>query len=720
MLRLPWFRCVGFAVLLIAAGRLEGRPLDEPRRVLLLHSFGRGFEPFNTFSETFRAELIRQFPGSIDFYDVALQSARFQEGGSDAPFTDYLLALFSDQKPDLVVSVGGPAARFVLPQRSRLFPESPLLVAAVDDRHVRSAVLGTNDSVVAVHHNPAQLLETIQRILPAATNIVIVFGASPLERFWVEEVRRETVRFSPPIRFTWMNDLPFAEVLRQVARLPPRSAIFFGQMSVDAAGIPHTEERALASLHERANAPIFGVHDFQLGRGIVGGPLTSVRELSHRTAEVAERILGGEAPSHFRPPPLEAGAPLFDWRELDRWSISESGLPPGSEVRFREPPAWHRYRWPIVLAGSAIVVQGFIISLLLANQSRRRRAEEALRESNGRLHAILDTAVEGIITINDQGRIESVNTAAMGMFGYSAEELLGKNVKLLIPAPGREEDETGRSSHRRTGVPAIVGTGHEVNGRRQDGSEFPIELAVSEVVVGNRRMFTGFVRDITERKAAERAAREFGGRLIRAQEEERARLARELHDDITQRLARLAIDAGSVGRTAPAMDSDARWRSVREGLVRLSEDVHSLSYRLHPAVLEDLGLPDALRAECDRFAQREGIHVNLKLDGVGTKTPHDLGLCLFRVTQEALRNVARHAHANTVTVSLRTLETGLQLAVTDDGAGFDLRLQRQRPSLGLASMRERVHQLGGELDVDSTPGQGTAVVAWLPQPEPAK
>jgi signal transduction histidine kinase len=190
-----------------------------------------------------------------------------------------------------------------------------------------------------------------------------------------------------------------------------------------------------------------------------------------------------------------------------------------------------------------------------------------------------------------------------------------------------------------------------------------------------------------------------------------------LHDDITQRLARLAIDAGRVESGRAGAAHSETMRDIRDGLVRLSEDVHSLSYKLHPALLEDLGLEDALRAECERFSRHEKLPVEVKLEQVSAKIPSDTGICLFRVTQEALRNVARHAHARSVTVSLRQLDGGLQLAVTDTGVGFDPEQHRHRPSLGLAGMRERVRLVGGELDVDSKPGHGTAIVSWVPLKE---
>src|SRR6185295_3625955 len=154
------------------------------------------------------------------------------------------------------------------------------------------------------------------------------------------------------------------------------------------------------------------------------------------------------------------------------------------------------------------------------------------------------------------------------------------------------------------------------------------------------------------RKEAERTSRELNQRLIQAQEEERSRLARELHDDITQRLARLAIDAGRAEHGLPPAAMGTMMREIREGLSRLSEDVHALSYKLHPSMLDDLGLADALRAECERFSKQQSIIAVIKLRDIPKSLPRDAGLGLFRVTQEALRNVARHAHASTVEIAL--------------------------------------------------------------------
>lgn len=233
---------------------------------------------------------------------------------------------------------------------------------------------------------------------------------------------------------------------------------------------------------------------------------------------------------------------------------------------------------------------------------------------------------------------------------------------------------------------------------------------------GRRRALRtyGVLQDVTEQKRTEAALQDLSRRLIRAQEQERALLARELHDDLSQRLAVLAIDAGRAEQAASGGQAEQALRGLREGLVTLSADVHSLAYQLHPSILEELGLAEALRTECDRRRRQGPIDIVVSVDPLPADVGAETALCLFRVAQEALTNVLRHSGARSATVSLRPLDEGLLLAVRDDGTGFDPKGPRAGRSLGLASMRERIHLVKGTLDVESAPGEGTAIVAWVP------
>jgi PAS domain S-box-containing protein len=224
----------------------------------------------------------------------------------------------------------------------------------------------------------------------------------------------------------------------------------------------------------------------------------------------------------------------------------------------------------------------------------------------------------------------------------------------------------------------------------------------------------GALRDITALKRVEEELRDLSRRLIRAHEEERALLARELHDDLTQRVAVLAIEVGRAELAAAEGSQAQAMRLVREGLVRLSEDIHSLAYQLHPSVLEELGLAEALRAECERVCSQGRVDLSLELEPLPAFVGRDAALCLFRVAQEALNNVTRHAGARAASVALRQKDNGVLLAVRDDGVGFDPASPGTRRRLGLASMRERVRLLNGTLDIESAPGQGTEIIAWVP------
>ena len=201
---------------------------------------------------------------------------------------------------------------------------------------------------------------------------------------------------------------------------------------------------------------------------------------------------------------------------------------------------------------------------------------------------------------------------------------------------------------------------------------------------------------------------------MHAYEDERALLARELHDDVTQRLAVLAIEVGRAQMAVVDQSQAAAMRSVQAELARLSEDIHGLAYQLHPAVLEELGLEEALKAECERRARRERLNLACDIAPLSIKLGKDVALCIFRVAQEAMSNVTRHAGARAASLTLRQADGGIVLAVRDDGVGFDPARRGAGRRLGLQSMRERLRLVDGTLEIDTAPGRGTTVIAWVP------
>jgi PAS domain S-box-containing protein len=409
------------AILLVISLNVESA---EPRRVLLIHSFGQEFQPLITFSADFRSGLARQSPQPVDFFDVALADARFETREQGA-FVNYVEALFAGHRPDLVVPMGAPAVGFAQKYRARLFPDTPMLLAAVDQRLVQSSRLTRNDAVIAVRHDPRMLVEAMLKLMPDTTNVVMVFGNSPLERFWADEFMRESQLPSNHVGCESFSGLSFEQMKRRAAALHRGSVMLFGDLMVDAEGIPQTGDEALANLHAVANVPIFGIHDFQLGHGIVGGPLVPVHELALQSASAAARILQGESPASFRPPPIGATVPTYDWRELRRWGISQDRLPPRSIVKYRVPAVWERYEALLATIASVVLVQLALILCLAFNLRWRRKAERALRESEWRFRMVADSAPVFIWMAGTDRKCVFVNQSWLEFTGCSMEEELG-------------------------------------------------------------------------------------------------------------------------------------------------------------------------------------------------------------------------------------------------------------------------------------------------------
>jgi signal transduction histidine kinase len=261
-----------------------------------------------------------------------------------------------------------------------------------------------------------------------------------------------------------------------------------------------------------------------------------------------------------------------------------------------------------------------------------------------------------------------------------------------------------------------MGTGMELMGRRKDGTEFPIDVGLSSVDNAHGPLAVAFVEDVTLLRKATEELRALTARLISLQESNNRVLARELHDDFTQKLAALSMDVTTLAKQQPT-SADALRKSlshVAEQIGKAAAEIHQFSRQLHPSVLEDLGLPAALRAECAAFSEQHTTPCEFIAETVPDSIPEDIALCLYRVAQEALRNVGKHAEAERVEVRLTGSDEEIGLAVVDFGNGFDLDKVKTARGLGLASMEERARMVNGQFSISSQEGLGTSVVVRVP------
>ncbi|PSO17519.1 sensor histidine kinase [Bradyrhizobium sp. MOS002] len=385
--RLVYMWVAAVVVLLVSIGGTtaqskSGETAAKPKTILLLRSYGQNFEPWAVWGKEICDEMVRQSPWPLDIQDHSIVTARNGDTATEAKFVEYLGALYAQSPPDLIVSLGGPAARFVQQHRPDLFPTTPMLLASVDVLRIEPSMLSEQDAVVALRNDHVAVIENILRLLPETKTIAMIIGNSPAERLWIGDLQQELKRLieKNKVELIFYNERPFAEILKAVAKLPPHSAILFQQLMVDGAGAVYGDKNPIKRISEVANAPIFKINT-PLGRDVaVGGPMFSPAEAARPTAAVAVRMLGGEKGSDIRVPPIELPAPKYDWRQLERWNISESRLPPGSEVLFREPTAWQRYSWQIALTLAVILVQAGLISALLSQRRGRYLAEMQARQ----------------------------------------------------------------------------------------------------------------------------------------------------------------------------------------------------------------------------------------------------------------------------------------------------------------------------------------------------
>ena len=288
----------------------------EPRRVLMLHAFGHAYSPWSDMAASFRAEIIKRSPRPINLYEVSLDTTRAKETSDDGPFTEYIKALLSGQPPDLIVPVGAPAAFFLQRNRAQLFPLVPVLILGADIRRIPGATRTEYDTGVLLDLDLPAYVENILQLLPQTQNLAVVVGNSPVERYWTSELRRAFEQFADRVNITWFNDLTLSEMQERAAGMPAQSVIFWFLLSEDAAGVPYSEDRALEAMREVSAVPIFGMGDYQLGRGIVGGPLMQTKALGQQGADAALRVLKGDKPSALDPPSVLLGPPAYDSREL--------------------------------------------------------------------------------------------------------------------------------------------------------------------------------------------------------------------------------------------------------------------------------------------------------------------------------------------------------------------------------------------------------------------
>jgi PAS domain S-box-containing protein len=402
-----------------------------------------------------------------------------------------------------------------------------------------------------------------------------------------------------------------------------------------------------------------------------------------------------------------------DWRALQRWHISDSALPPGTLVLNREPTLWERGR-KYFLAGIAIMfVQTLLILGLLWQRALRRRTEAELKQSEEKFSkSFLQSPLVVTISRMSDSRFIDVNESFQEQFGWAKEEAIGRTPADLGLWVNADQRSAFLELLRANGGVRNL----EASLRRKGGETRTALVSAEQIVVGGEPCTVSVAADVTERKRAEEVLSSVSQRLIDAQEKERTRIARELHDDITQRLSVLTLQLLSLQESVPESEAGAKDQieDAIRGTTDLADDVQALSYRLHSSKLEILGLTVAADSFCKELSVRQNVGIEFRSENVPRDLSPEISLCLFRVLQESLQNAAKYSGVRQFTVNLETTPDEVRLSVHDSGSGFDPKLTANRHGLGLISMTERLKSVNGQLVITSKPGEGTSILARVP------
>ena len=737
-------------------------PLEPGRRVLILYTESRLTPAIVAADTAIRSTLAARSAVPVFFYTEYLDLNLFDGEAPIRELRELLRRKYLYRPIDLIMAGGSRSLRIALANRADLFSNAPVVFVAMDLPSAADIRLDADVTGTWLRQGWMETLDAARHLQPGIRQAVVVFGTSPVERIWMADARRQLAMADKSIEVTYLTGLTFEAILERVRGLPRDTVVLSSGLVRDASGRDFSPIEASTRIAAAASVPVYGFTEASMGTGVVGGYAVSFETHGRTAAELALRMLAGQRPA----PADVAPGPTFDARQLARWKLDARRLPPNSRVLFQDPSGWARYGWYIVGAFGVVLLQSVLIAGLLVQRVQRRRAQQSVAERLrfetllSELSAILaasspaDTDAQVGAALRRIVETLGVDWATVRALEPHATELRLAHTSSrpgLPPRPAvvREDQAPWIFAQLRLGlIVRLWGLDSLPDGATVDRQNLEAFGARSLVFIPLVRdgvlsgcLTVGTLREARrwpdewtprlelladafahalDRQRSHTQVRDLAGRLLTAQEEERRRIARDLHDDVNQELTAQSIALSTLGKrlhdvTTPADQEELARLETRTS--DLARTIRHLSHSLHPGALQHVGLVAAIRGYCRGFEREHGFPVTFESSGELGTVPSDVALCLFRVTQEGLGNVARHAKAQHVRVTVRRERADVVLTIGDDGRGFDLAEARRHHGLGLISLDERVRVVGGRLTIDSQPQRGTELRITVPLTE---
>ncbi|HKQ79534.1 MAG TPA: ABC transporter substrate binding protein [Blastocatellia bacterium] len=743
-----WLVCVILALAPLVAGAAEP---TAPKGVLVLYWYGKD-DPANIIvDQRIQAVLRSAPPGSIEYYAEYLETDRFPGERQALLMRNYLSEKYANQKVDVIIALSSTSLGFLLKYRNDLFPNTPIIFHTSSRTPPGEKADMTGLTGVIVDKIYRNTLDLALKLHPATEEAIVITKPQENNKKLVTEIKQELAEFeSRGVKLNYVTDLTLEELIALVKNAPAKSVILYVRYAQDTAGKSLNPYEALSILTQSAKVPVYTAAGSLLGRGSVGGYSASLEDCATKAAEVALRIVNGVRAEDI--PMVDVPTvPTFDWRQLQRLGISESRLPLGSVVLFKEPTFWERYRWWITGGVSFSALEAFLIVGLLFQRARRKRVEKALRESGERARrTLVEQMLAGIVECDAPGKFKMANQRFCDITGYAETELLEMGMTDIVHPDDLPRIVDLKRRLIETGESFVT----EQRFRRKDGSEVWINSHVSPVrgADGKVERAVAIVIDITDRKSAERereqflkqekAARAEAQAANQSKDEFLAMVSHELRSPLNSILgyARLLRAGGAdMSQTKQTVEIIERNGRIQLQLIEdLLDTARIISGKLKLEV-QPVALVSVITAALDVVrpaAQAKDIDLISDLDPFAGQVTGDLNRLqqvIWNLLSNAIKFTPRSGRVEVRMERVAGFDDHVRVTISDTGKGiepeflpfvFDRFRQSDSSSarrfgglgLGLSLVKQLVELHGGTVEASSEgPGRGSAFTVTLPQ-----
>ena len=711
---LPWLQVLALALALAFLASHSAQSTEPAfKRLLIVYPDSSESHAAVVASEAVRNRLSHLASGmTVQTHSEFLDRTQFPGQEHKDRFVRYLSEKYRASTPDVLLAFGADSLEAIISYRKALGTNIPIVFCVLPPAGVAVKVEPDMAGIVS-EHDVTKTVALARALQPSARNLVVVAGAAEFERKGALIAQQQLAHIEKQLKTRYLVGLPDATVQKELANVPRDSIILLLSKLTDGPGREASGDAA--AIIDAANAPIYAPYSTYFGRGIVGGYMDTFEGMGTQTADLVLGILNENATPLSGPIKSTTQAFRVDARQLERWGLSGQKLPADTVVAYTTPGLWESHPRIVTATLGMFAAMASVLAALLVQVGRRKLAEANLKDSERRMRFAAAAADIGLWQYDIGAQRLWSSKHCRAMLGLPAREPL--TTAALISRVHPDDRHLARAAIRAATFGTLIDGESEFRVVWPNGETRWLQARGRTDLDENGEPLraSGIFRDVTNYKIAQLEAKHLSQRVLSIQDDERQRIAQDLHDSTSQHLAAIGLNLIAL---KGAKGSCSVLEDIENSLEEASKELRTFTYLLHPPALADDGLIGTLTRYVEGFRRRTGLLVSLRSQGSIEELSRAAQESILRVVQEALANVHRHAEASCARVNLRRIGNWLHVVISDDGIGVNAAGNAEQGArlptgVGIAGMTARMRQLGGSLNVRSKP-TGTIVHALVP------